>query len=173
MKDIAKSIFLFGIFCSVVFLGACAGAPGAPMVAATFCEECIRINLVADQQLNLHQGFPHTLKLCLYQLSDPNGFNQLSNDVNGLYDLLECKRFDPSVKVSQQEFIHPGTNRALLVDRAEGTKFVGVVAGYYNLRKESIIALYEIPVKMSLFSKIHDLGLLNLRLQLGPQQIEH
>ena len=170
MKNIAKSISMFSL---LVFLSACAGSPGAPMVAATFCEECIRVDVVADHRLNLHREVPHTLKLCLYQLSDPNSFNQLTNDVNGLYDLLECKRFDPSVKVSQQEFIHPGKDRTLLVDRAEGTKFVGIVAGYYNLRKESIIELHEIPVKRSFFSKIHDLDRLNLRLQLGPQQIDH
>lgn len=170
MKNIAKSICLFGF---LACLSACAGSPGAPMVAATFCEECIRVDVAADQQLNWHQNVSHTLKLCLYQLSDPNSFKQLTNDMNGLYDLLECKRFDPAVKVSQQEFIHPGENRTLLVDRAEGTKFVGIVAGYYSLHKEGIIELHEVPVKRSFFSKIHDLDRLNLRLQLGPQQIDH
>ncbi len=170
MKSILK---LISFFSGILLLSACAGSPGAPIVAATFCEDCIRVDVVADQQLNLHQGIPHTLKLCLYQLSDPNSFNQLTNDMDGLYDLLDCKRFDPSVKVSQQEFIHPGKNRTLLFDRAEGTKFVGLVAGYYNLRKESIVRLYEIPVKRSFFSKVHSLDLLNLRLQLGSQQIEN
>jgi type VI secretion system VasD/TssJ family lipoprotein len=170
MKNIAKFIYLFSF---LVIFSACGGSSGPPIVAATFCKECIRVDVVADQQLNLHQGLPHTLKLCLYQLSDQNNFNQLTNDMNGLYDLLECKRIDPSIKVAQQEFIHPGKDRILLVDRAEGTMFVGIVAGYYNLRKESIIELHEIPVSGSFFSKNLELDQLNLRLQLGPQQIEH
>ena len=170
MKFICKAIFLISL---IAILSACSGSPGAPIVAANFCEKCIAVDIVADQQLNLQQGLPHSLKLCLYQLSDPNSFNQLSNDVNGLYDLLECKRFDPSVKASLQEYIHAGESRKLLLDRAEGTKYFGVVAGYYNIRKENIVQLHEIPVDESFFSKVDELDQLKVRLQLGSQQIVH
>ncbi|WP_303721784.1 type VI secretion system lipoprotein TssJ [Malonomonas rubra] len=168
MTSVAKLISLVGL---LALLSACSGSAVAPVVAATFCEDCIRLEISADQQLNFHQGIPHSLKLCIYQLSDPNSFKQLTHDMNGLYDLLDCKRYDSSVKVAQQEFVHPGKHQNLTFDRAEGTRFVGIVAGYYNLRKEDIIRLYEIPTKRSFFSKIDTLRLFDQRLVLGSQQI--
>ncbi len=159
-------------FVCMVLLSACSGTPGAPVVAAIFCEDCVSFGITADPQLNLHQGIPHSLKLCIYQLSEPNSYKQLGQSMNGLYDLLDCKRFDSSVKAAQQEFIYPGTQQRLTFDRAEDTRFIGIVAGYYNLRKEDIIRLYEIPLQQSFFSKVYSLRLFDQKLVLGAQRIE-
>ena len=67
----------------------------------------IRLHLKSDRGLNTYQGSPHALVLCTYQLRDPNAFNQLLEEKDGLSKLLECSRFDPSVTHSKRYIIYP------------------------------------------------------------------
>jgi type VI secretion system VasD/TssJ family lipoprotein len=132
--------------------------------------------LNADPQLNAHDGVPHTLHLCLYQLKDPNAFNQFSGDQDGLYLLLDCSVFDPSVTSFQRLTIQPGQQLTQSFDRAEGSRYVGIAAGYYRIEKERITRFLKIPVKIKrrgwLLRKYGLPGELDLEISLGPQQIE-
>lgn len=106
----------------------------------------IRLHLVGDQHLNLYQKKSHSLIVCLYQLRDSAGFDQLINDKDGLPKLLECNRFDPSVSAARRFIVQPGQELTEELDRAEGTRFVGIVAGYYTLHKERSARLIAVPV---------------------------
>jgi hypothetical protein len=76
----------------------------------------------------------------------PNAFNQLAGSRGGLYSLLECSVFDPAgVAVSKQIVVSPGKDMDIKLDRAEGAKYVALVAGYYTIEKEKITRLYKIP----------------------------
>lgn len=139
-------------------------------------KNAIRLELKSDPKLNLNQGMPHPLLVCVYQLRDPNSFNQLANDEDGLYKLLECSLFDMSVVSSKRITVHPGQDMKVSLDRAEDAKYVAVVAGYYLIRKERITRLFEIPVveKRRGFlwlNKYATLGILDIQLTLGPRQI--
>jgi len=62
------------------------------------------------------------------------------------------------------------------LDRAEGARYVAVAAGYYLLEKERMVRLYEIPVVIEKKgfikrSKTQKLGILEIDLRLGPEQI--
>jgi predicted component of type VI protein secretion system len=119
---------------------------------------------------------PHTLQVCVYQLRDPNAYNQLANDEDGLYQLLECSLFDMSVVSSKRLTVHPDRDLNISLDRAEDAKYVAVVAGYYLIRKERITRLFEIPVVqkrrgLMLMNKYSTLGNLTIELMLGPKQI--
>lgn len=61
---------------SFLLLTACA-AKQLPPPQWTYEKEAIRLHIKADNKLNLDEGEAHTLLLCVYQLSDPNTFNQL------------------------------------------------------------------------------------------------
>jgi predicted component of type VI protein secretion system len=119
---------------------------------------------------------PHTLVLCLYHLRDPNSFNQLSDDMPGIYKLLECGLFDGSVATAKRIIVHPGQDIDVRLDRAEGAKYLAAVAGYYELQKQRMIRLFEIPTivetkgffKKTTTSKP---GPLKADLVLGPAQI--
>jgi len=108
----------------------------------------IRVSYRADQDLNTHHGEAHTLFVCVYQLSEPNAFNELKIDRNGVVKLLECKRFDESVSSSESMVVHPGDEDVLILDRAEDARFCGIVAGYYNLWPEHATKLLLVPVKI-------------------------
>jgi type VI secretion system VasD/TssJ family lipoprotein len=140
-------------------------------------EDAIKIHVKADPQLNLSDGKPHTLLVCIYQLRDPNAFNQLAGDQEGLYRLLECALFDASVVGAKKLIVQPGQNTTFNLDRAQGTAYVGVAAGYYLIERERIVRLHAIPIvieKKGIVRRTKRLKLptLEIDLKLGPQQIQ-
>jgi len=165
-----------GCLSVIVFLFSCASKPVAPAVYS-YEAKAINVHLKADSQLNLYQESPHTILLCIYQLRDPNGFNQLREDYSGLTKLLECEPFDASVVSSRRVFVQPGEESTLDMDRGEGAKYVGVVAGYYQLHKENaslVRQIQEKEVTTGRFQKttVRKVDKLNLDLFLGPQTMQ-
>lgn len=127
------------------FILSCASAPVEP-VKYGYEKDAIELHLKADKQLNYKDKKAHALVICVYQLMNPNAFNQLAGSRNGLYSLLECSVFDPAgVAVSRQIVVSPGKDMDVKLDRAEGARYVALVAGYYTIEKEKITRLYQIP----------------------------
>lgn len=112
----------------------------------TYQVNAISLELRVDKNLNEYNGSPHTLSLCVYQLSEKNKFNELAGTPTGLTKLYECNSFDKSVTHLQREFVQPGHDTTLSLDRAEGTKFVGVAAGYYDLQGGGATRVWQIPM---------------------------
>jgi type VI secretion system VasD/TssJ family lipoprotein len=143
----------------------------------TYEKDAVKIEIQADAMLNQDNGKAHTLLLCVYQLRDPNGFNQLSQDRDGLYQLLECKLFDAGVASARRLIVNPGETTTLVMDRAENAKYLAVAAGYYTMDTDRITRLIDIPViieEKGFISreKIQKPGLLDVILILGPDQVE-
>ena len=136
----------------VWMMSACASKPASspPQVDhVRYRPKAIEIYLKADAQLNLYEGSPNSLRVCIYQLRDPNSFNQYAQEREGLRKLLEGERFDGSVTNAKKVVVQPGREETMSLDRAEGTRYVGVVAGYYlldSLEKDKLVRLFEIPV---------------------------
>ena len=170
-----KTKLLWGVL-FVFFLFSCSAAVLSPP-RWTYQKDAVKLHVIADPMLNLDDGKAHTLYVCIYQLKDPNGFNQLAGYQSGLYKLLDCKLFDQGVVASKRLIVSPGEDTALVMDRAEGAKYLAVVAGYYDIVRERITKLIEIPVtieKKGFFAKkINQMpGLLDIKLFLGPRQID-
>jgi type VI secretion system VasD/TssJ family lipoprotein len=134
----------------------------------------IRVNLTADRDLNYYDRGPHTVVVWVYQLSNPNKFNQLADDQQGLTKLLEGGQFDPSVGDYKREFVQPGRSLTMTLDRAEGAKYVGLVVGYYALNRESAARLSPIPVAQVTQGTmvVSKPARIALDVHLGPQSIE-
>jgi type VI secretion system VasD/TssJ family lipoprotein len=144
-------------------LSSCASAP-----VWKYEKDAISLLYKSDSQLNSYQGNPHTIMLCIYQLRDPNAFNQLIEDEEGLSKLLECGKFDQSVTSSKRLVVYPAKETTETLDRAEGTKYVGIVAGYYMLRKERAVRFYTVPLSFIL----NNPSPLQISLYLGSQEIQ-
>lgn len=160
---------------AAALLAACASQP-LPPPQWTYAKNAINIKIEADSDLNFDQGAPHTLLICIYQLSDPNGFNQLTQDRNGIYKLLNCSLFDTTVTAAKRLIVRPGEKTEVSLDRAEGSKYVAVVAGYTVLEKKRMTRMFDIPVVIEKKgfikrTKVAKPGIVNLILQLGPSQI--
>jgi len=142
MKYVRTHLALLLFF--VLLAGCAAGPAGLPQY--NYQEKAIQINLKADAKLHWNEGTAHTLMLCVYQLRDINSFSQLSSTSEGLYSLLECRNSDPSMITASRVFIQPGESSLLTYDRAEGTRDVGVIAGYFDMRDENMVRAARIPV---------------------------
>lgn len=142
-------------------------------------KEAVVMNIKADKELNKIKGKFYSLFIVIYQLSDPNPFNQLSGDEKGLQKLLEGKIFDPSVVSVKTRIVYPDSNMTYTFDRAQGARYIAVVAGYEVMEKDRIVKLYDIPVLVEeefLFLTLEKKrtlipDLLKIDLHLGSRQI--
>jgi predicted component of type VI protein secretion system len=116
-------------------------AEAVKAAAEAFKKEALTILIKADTQLNRFERNAHALFLCVYQLKDPNGFNQLAQEKDGLPKLLECSRFDGSVANAKQFVVQPGDQMNEVRDRAEGARYIGLATGYYGNGKEKVTEL--------------------------------
>jgi type VI secretion system VasD/TssJ family lipoprotein len=173
-----KSIVTPAVLISFLMIISCASAPPILPVEWRYEKDAITLTLQADPQLNLYNNMAHTLQLCVYQLKDPNGFNQLTETEEGLYKLLEGSMFDASVANFKRLNMSPGLSAPFVMDRAEGAKYVAIAAGYATIQRDRITRLISIPVIIvelgSGFNKqkVSRPEIINLKLRLGPQQIE-
>jgi type VI secretion system VasD/TssJ family lipoprotein len=172
-----KYVKMLSVLLLIFFVCSCASQPVPPPSEWRYEKEAIHLNFIADPQLNLYDGEAHTLLVCVYQLRDPNAFNQLTEDEDGLYKLLECSRFDSSVVSSQRLFVQPRQSFTDTLDRAEGARYVAVVAGYYVVQKEGMVRLFDVPWYVETKglirrTKMAKPGPLNIDLVLGSEQIQ-
>ena len=166
--------------CGIVLpllLASCAGGSssgggaggGAASGAYEYEKDAITLNLKGDPKLNLFEKRPHTLLVCVYQLRDPNALNQVLQDAEDVSKLLECARFDPSIVNTKKFILQPGKEITEALDRAEGARYIGIVAGYFNLDKQRASRIIPIPVS-GMFGK--KASRMNLEVFLGPDEIQ-
>jgi type VI secretion system VasD/TssJ family lipoprotein len=135
--------------------------------AEAFKKDDITLAIKADPQLNRYQNNAHTLFLCIYQLRDPNGFNQLVEEDGGIQKLMECRRFDGTVVNAKRMVIQPGQELRDVRDRAQGAHYVGVVSGYYGTGKEKVTHLEPLTPNST-----SDSSGTSITIELGPYEIE-
>lgn len=157
MKLFTKVLLLISL---LFLLCSCAGTQWS------YEKEAIRIRTKTDPQLNLYQGRPHTLLICVHQMKDPNGFKQALREPQGMQKLLDCAPFDPSITSSNRIVVYPGENTSQWIDRSEGARWIGIVLGYYNMKKRQSMRMYEIPLNIFRYPKT-----MKIDLELGPQQL--
>ena len=158
-----KNIIKLSILVSLFFILSCASAP-----KYLYEEDAITLHLKSGENLNLYEDSAHTLLLCVYQLKDPNAFKQLIDEDKGISRLLGCNRFDTGVTGFKRLVIQPDEETVKTMDRAEGTKYIGIVAGYFGMQKEKIFHLQQIP--LGFITKNPKRAKINLFL--GPQGIQ-
>lgn len=159
----------------LMIIWSCASAP-LPPPEWTFEKDAIKLHIKADPKLNADEDEAHTLLLCVYQLQDPNAFNQLSGDEDGLYKLLDCGLFGAGAASAKRLIVQPSQVVDVVMDRAEGARYVAVVAGYYILDKERMVKMLEIPVALDKKGFIKKTitqkpQAMDIEIALGPQQI--
>ncbi len=171
-----KNLITIILILMIALINGCSFLPASPP-RWDMQKEGIVLHLKSDNKLNVEKGVAYTLYFVIYQLDSPNVFKQLSEDEEGLSKLLGSKIFDSSVTAVKSIVIYPGTDVTYKIDRAEGARYLGVVAGYRTMTHERMVRLYEIPVQVkidNIFKLTQKLVpvTLDINLKLGPQQIE-
>lgn len=131
----------------------CARMPD-PQPSWTFAPDGISIHYRADAMLNSYNGEAHTVILVIYQLTSLDAFGSLSKTEEGLQTLLEARRFDPGVVGTDKIIIQPGEERRIRFDRAEQARWVGIVAGYYDLVPGQVDRTFPISFDIEKTGKI-------------------
>lgn len=136
---------LFGVL--LLSLAGCAQKPVGPP-PADYAQDALRLHFDASPDLNAFSGRAHALVMCVYQLSNPQAFEDKLQEPSGPNRLLACGRFDPSVTARKRVIVQPGTTKDVVLDRVQGTRYVGIIAGYYQRRNNDYYKVVAIPVKM-------------------------
>lgn len=142
LSGFKKAYWLVCLLIPLFFSGC--GAKQVPPPQLVFAKDAITIKYQADKQLNSFDDKSHSLLIVVYQLSDVNVFNSYAGYREGLLKILDATSFDASVTAFHKEYIEPGSKGTLKLDRAEKTKHIGIVAGFYDLIPSKCSTLIDI-----------------------------
>ncbi|WP_320823736.1 type VI secretion system lipoprotein TssJ [Reinekea sp.] len=108
--------------------------------------EALLLRISAQDELNVFEGASHATVIKVIQLDNPKNFNRLRQDPFGLADMLTQAALDPSFIAEKQLYLMPGGSITLTLDREEGVRYVGILAGYYRLDEyKTVSRLIRIP----------------------------
>lgn len=150
--------FVFYFLLMIFFIG-CGSSPkvadgssgsGAESSYDDSLPKGISINYASSKILNEYDSQPHVIPLVVYQLNNINSFEGLKKDKAGIIKLLSASKFDKSVMSVNKYFISPNETKELLLERAEQTTWVCLVAGYYDMEPTQSTLKYKIPQYSSL-----------------------
>jgi len=159
------------------FMQACSNTPTKRPKQWPQAQNAIQIDFKADNNLNIYEGSPHAVSICLYQLFRPDFFNQMASYPAGLNRLLECRSFHPSVAKIHRETIQPDQQKKIMMNREKDVKHVAIAVSYFFKDKNKIIRILDIPVRAvrpALIKSTETVrpAQLNVQLYLGPEKIE-
>ncbi len=166
-------LFLAGCSTANSLLGGNSRKEAVGEIAWGFAENAVLIQLEADARLNEFSGEAHTLVLGIYQMEDSAAFYKLAADSGLLAKALETGKGGDGFVNFVRYVVRPGQRSIMTVDRAQKTKFVGLVAGYYQMDASKSARLFEIPLTVASEGLISTTwkaapAVLALRLNLGP-----
>lgn len=144
MKKSLITLRLFIAGLCMMALGACSFSKKDDEFA--YGKDAILFDVKASKDLNTFNDQPHTLVVVVYQLADPNVFNQMIEEPDGVAKLLEAGAFDASVLSRRKFVVQPREQKKLHVDRAAGVRYLGVVAGYYSRRSQDFSRLMPMVI---------------------------
>lgn len=168
--------------CICAALGGCAsvnsmlgGSSEAEALAAlkwSFAPGAVVLEVGADPDLNLYDGRPHTLVLGVGQGADPNGFLTLLAEPGALPKLLQTGKA-PGMLSFERVVVAPGRHAVVTLDRAEGARFIGVIAFYNQTDPPQHARLFRIPVEVLsegavVKKRMAQPQVVGLQLRLGP-----
>ena len=135
-------------------------------------KDAISIEINADEQLNQFENEAHTLLLGVYQMADPAAFYKLSADSTAMSTSLENGTAGDGFINLTRFVVTPGGKAIVTLDRAQKAKYVGLIAGYFEIDAPRAARLFEIPLSVDskgLFTTTYSAApaKLALRLKLG------
>ncbi|MER1967069.1 type VI secretion system lipoprotein TssJ [Castellaniella sp. GW247-6E4] len=145
-------------------------------VSWDYARSAIQIELASDDNLNAYFNQPHTLVMGVFQLEDPKTFMKLLGDSGKLKTILATGDAGQDIVQLDRYVVSPGKRTILDIDRVQNTKFVGIVAGYYDFDATASARLFRIPLNIQTSGLVSttykaEPAHLALRVQLGRTRI--
>ena len=174
------------LLCVTLLFSGCSalgGKSSAEKVAETkanvdwsYAKDGIWIELASDIDLNFYANQSHALVLGVWQVGDEKVFVKLLTDRSALSSAMATGNLPKDILQLDRFVIQPDTRLTLKLDRVQGAKYVGLVAGYYSFDAARSVRYFRIPLNIKssgLISKDYtaEPSVLALRLLLGSQRI--
>ncbi|MCP3941806.1 MAG: type VI secretion system lipoprotein TssJ [Desulfobacteraceae bacterium] len=142
------SIHLLVLLILLLFFFSCGSKKAKPEPKWVYKLQSIQISYDGNKMLNEFNGASHALQVVIYQFDNINKFVELAAYEDGLKKLLKAQNFDPSVQAIKKIYVDPGQKDKLVMDRAEKSRWIGIVAGYFGLTPGKVTCFFEIPHKV-------------------------
>jgi type VI secretion system VasD/TssJ family lipoprotein len=177
MKVLSVNQLCIIILVFATSMQACSNTPTKKPDQWPLAKNAIQIEIKADNNVNIYEGIPHAVSICLYQLFRPDFFNQLASYPEGLNRLVECRSFHPSVAKIHRETIEPDEQKTIIMNREKDVRHVAITAGYFFKNKTKITRIIDIPIRAVRPALIKSTETvrpapLNIHLTFGPEKIE-
>jgi type VI secretion system VasD/TssJ family lipoprotein len=118
-------------------------------IAWEFAKDGLMIEVAAEPNLNQYRNEAHTLLLGVYQMEDSAAFYKMIADPAALAQSLGGGKGNDAFVQFTRYVVVPGQHSILILDRAQKAKFIGVVAGYYQMSGPTSARLFEVPLTIS------------------------
>jgi type VI secretion system VasD/TssJ family lipoprotein len=93
----------------------------------------VRLSIETTPDLNVQDGVPLALSLCVFQLDKTDKFDDLAQTPEGLDKLQACTVDAAGAASAKRYWLQPGQKLTEDIDRAEGARTMAVAAGYAHL----------------------------------------
>ena len=145
-------------------------------VSWSFANDAVMMEIVSDPGLNQYDGQSHTLLLGIYETADAQAFRDLAADPAALATSMATGKVPATFLQFSRYVVTPGQHSYLILDRAQNTHVVGLVAGYAQMSTATAVRQFDIPLVVTskgwIFkTKTTAPGPLVVRLNFGAQGI--
>ncbi|HHL2712514.1 TPA: type VI secretion system lipoprotein TssJ [Yersinia enterocolitica] len=137
-----------------VLIGGCADSSqqqkqAIEQVEAPFAASAITLNFTAEPQLNMWNDMSNSCTVLIIQTADNPALNKILNDPMQLKSLFNGAGTAEEILQVDRYAVMPGQRNTLHIDRAQKTRNIAVVAGYYPFPGKKHMAHFAIPVAIS------------------------
>lgn len=116
-------------------------------VSAPFASGAITLNLRAEPGLNSVNELPNSCTVLLIQAKDKPSLDKVLNNPTLLKGLFAGAGSEGEVLQLDRYVMMPGQTNILHIDRAQNTRNIALVAGYYPFPVKQHILTAEVPVE--------------------------
>lgn len=113
-----------------------------------YSEAGIVLTLKTEPMLNAWKGMPNAVSLLIIQARDKQSLTDLIGSEKRIRAVFSGANLPNEFLAIDRFTAQPGQQTTLHLNRAEGTYYVGVIAGYYPVPLEKQMAIVAIPVKV-------------------------
>jgi type VI secretion system VasD/TssJ family lipoprotein len=114
-----------------------------------YAADAVILEVAAQPNLNLYDDQAHTLLLGIFQMSDAAAFRELSVNPAAIANVMGGGKPGSGFLQFTRYVVSPGQHSILMLDRAQKTQLIGVIAGYYHLNTMTAVQVVKVPVDVS------------------------
>ena len=145
-------------------------------VSWPYAKDGILLEVESSADLNHHANQSHAVVLGVIQLDDEKSFPKMLTDTTAVVDLLTTGKLSAGVLQMDRYVVNPGERHVVNIDRVQNTRFVGLLAGYYEFEPARAARYFRIPLNLQSSGLVikdykAEPSVLALRLVLGSQRI--